>query len=135
VSSVEDVDRLDPEDGRAIEVVIVVGAANSSNSKRLCEVAEREGSAAQLIVDARDIDWAALQAITARASAPEASVKRILNALDARFETALETLTTATESAAFLLPRIVREAADALSASPNNDSCSQDDQRHAEPLA
>ena len=45
---------------RQVEAVIVVGAANSSNSQRLREVAEREGCAAQLVADERGIDWTAL---------------------------------------------------------------------------
>ena len=101
---------------RQVEAVIVVGAANSSNSQRLREVAEREGCAAQLVADEQDIDWRALAsvsvvAVTAGASAPEALVKRILAALDARFEIVVETLTTASEAMAFPLPRVLREAA------------------------
>jgi 4-hydroxy-3-methylbut-2-en-1-yl diphosphate reductase len=46
---------------RAVEAMIVVGASNSSNSMRLREVAEREGCAAQLVADARGIDWRALE--------------------------------------------------------------------------
>jgi 4-hydroxy-3-methylbut-2-en-1-yl diphosphate reductase len=98
----------------AVDAVIVVGAANSSNSQRLREVAEREGARAQLVADARDIDWGALRevaslAITAGASAPETLVERILEALDDRYAIVLETLTTASESMAFPLPRILRE--------------------------
>jgi 4-hydroxy-3-methylbut-2-enyl diphosphate reductase len=101
---------------RQVEAVIVVGAANSSNSQRLREVAEREGCAAQLVADERGIDWTALDnvasiAVTAGASAPEALVKRVVGALDARFDIALEILTTASESMAFPLPRALREAA------------------------
>jgi 4-hydroxy-3-methylbut-2-en-1-yl diphosphate reductase len=100
---------------RGVEAVIVVGAANSSNSLRLREVAEREGCAAQLVADARAIDWGALDgvrslAVTAGASAPEALVERIVEALGERFAIALETLKTASESAAFPLPRALREA-------------------------
>lgn len=99
-----------------VEATIVVGAANSSNSQRLREVAEREGSAAQLVADERGIDWAALEgvrsvAITAGASAPETLVERILEALKARYDVRLETLTTARESMAFPLPRTLREPA------------------------
>jgi len=100
---------------RRVEAVIVVGADNSSNSQRLREVAEREGFAAQLVADESDVDWMALQkvgsvAVTAGASAPEALVKRVLAALDARYEVVLETLTTTSESMAFPLPRELREA-------------------------
>ncbi len=100
---------------RQVEAVIVVGAANSSNSQRLREVAEREGCAAQLVADEGGIDWSALNnarsiAVTAGASAPEPLVKRILEALDARYAVTLETLTTTAESMAFPLPRALREA-------------------------
>ena len=71
---------------------------------------------AQLVPDAEDIDWTSLEgagsvAVTAGASAPEALVDRILEALDARYEIALETLTTASKSMVFPLPRGLREAA------------------------
>ena len=100
---------------RVVEAVIVVGAANSSNSLRLREVAEREGCAAQLIADARAIDWPALNgvrsvAVSAGASAPEALVERIVEALGERFAIAIETLQTASESVNFPLPRVLREA-------------------------
>jgi 4-hydroxy-3-methylbut-2-en-1-yl diphosphate reductase len=99
---------------REVEAVIVVGAANSSNSLRLREVAEREGCAAQLVADARAIDWEALEgvrsvAVTAGASAPEALVECIIEALGERFAVALETLQTTSESVAFPLPRVLRE--------------------------
>ena len=101
---------------RQVEAVIVVGAANSSNSQRLREVAEREGSAAQLVPDAGGDRLGARSkacgslAITAGASAPEALVERIVEALGERYAIALETLTTANESVAFPLPRGLREA-------------------------
>ena len=101
---------------RRVEAVIVVGAANSSNSQRLREAAEREGAVAQLVADVRGIDWKALLgvtsvAVTAGASAPEALVKRVLDALDQRYDIVLETLTTTSESMAFPLPRALREMA------------------------
>jgi 4-hydroxy-3-methylbut-2-enyl diphosphate reductase len=99
---------------REVEAVIVVGAANSSNSLRLREVAEREGCAAQLVADARAIDWGALEsissvAVTAGASAPEALVERVVEALSERFAVALENLMTRAESMTFPLPRTLRE--------------------------
>jgi 4-hydroxy-3-methylbut-2-enyl diphosphate reductase len=99
---------------REVDAVIVVGAANSSNSQRLREVAAREGAAAQLVADARDIDWSALEhaasvAVTAGASAPEALVQRIIEALYQRYDIAIETFTTVSESMAFPLPRALRE--------------------------
>jgi len=101
---------------RQVEAVIVVGAANSSNSQRLREVAEREGCRIALLVPSADeIDWAVFQglsslAITAGASAPEILVERILDGFAERFEITLETLTTTAESMFFPLPRNLREA-------------------------
>jgi 4-hydroxy-3-methylbut-2-enyl diphosphate reductase len=101
---------------RQVEAVIVVGAANSSNSQRLREVAEREGCRIAVLVPGADqIDWAAFSglrsvAITAGASAPEILVERILDGFAERFEIAVETLTTANESMFFPLPRSLREA-------------------------
>ena len=101
---------------REVEAAIVVGSANSSNSQRLREVAEREGCIAQLVEDEQGIDWAALKdvrsvAVTAGASAPEALVERILEALHGRYDVSLETLTTTSESMAFPLPRELRQPA------------------------
>jgi 4-hydroxy-3-methylbut-2-enyl diphosphate reductase len=99
-----------------VEAVIVVGAANSSNSQRLREVAEREGCAvAQLVPSVDEIDWRAFGAvrslaITAGASAPEILVERIVDAFAERFAIAVETLTTADEAMFFPLPRSLREA-------------------------
>jgi 4-hydroxy-3-methylbut-2-enyl diphosphate reductase len=101
---------------KQVEAVIVVGAANSSNSQRLREVAEREGCRIALLVPGADeIDWnifAGLRsvAITAGASAPEILVERILDGFAERFEIELETLTTTAESMFFPLPRNLREA-------------------------
>ena len=87
---------------RQVEAAIVVGAANSSNSQRLREVAEREGCAAQLVADETGIDWPALAhvgsvAVTAGASAPEALVERVIEALRTHYDVSLETLRTASE--------------------------------------
>jgi 4-hydroxy-3-methylbut-2-enyl diphosphate reductase len=100
---------------KEVEAVIVVGAANSSNSQRLREVAERCGRAAQLVADACAIDWRKLEgvrsvAVSAGASAPESLVERVLEALAERYAVAIETLTTASESMVFPLPRELREA-------------------------
>ncbi len=98
-----------------VEAVIVVGAANSSNSQRLREVAEREGcGVAQLVPSVDEIDWRAFAAvrslaITAGASAPEILVERIVDAFAERFQIAVETLTTADEAMFFPLPRSLRE--------------------------
>ena len=98
-----------------VEAVIVVGSANSSNSQRLREVAERAGCAlAVLAPDAAAIDWPRFAgvrslAVTAGASAPEILVEEIVDAFAERFAVAVETLTTAEESMFFPLPRALRE--------------------------
>ncbi|MEY8841609.1 4-hydroxy-3-methylbut-2-enyl diphosphate reductase, partial [Cribrihabitans sp. XS_ASV171] len=66
------------------DALLVVGAPNSSNSKRLVEVAAKAGCGyAQLVQRAPDIDWRALEGIrsvgiTAGASAPESLVKEVI---------------------------------------------------------
>jgi 4-hydroxy-3-methylbut-2-enyl diphosphate reductase len=99
-----------------VEAVIVVGSANSSNSQRLREVAERAGCAlAVLAPNAAAIEWPRFSgvrslAVTAGASAPEILVEEILDAFAERFAIAVETLTTTEESMFFPLPRALREA-------------------------
>jgi 4-hydroxy-3-methylbut-2-en-1-yl diphosphate reductase len=73
------------------DFLLVIGAPNSSNSVRLVEVAEREGTPARLVGRAADIDFAALAGvrtlgITAGASAPELLVREVVDALAERFE-------------------------------------------------
>ena len=68
------------------DVILVVGSRNSSNSNRLVEVARRAGCAAHLVEDEGEIDpsWidgAATIGLTAGASAPEAIVQRVVDAL------------------------------------------------------
>jgi 4-hydroxy-3-methylbut-2-enyl diphosphate reductase len=93
------------------DAVLVIGAPNSSNSRRLVEVAERHGCARALLVqEAGDIDWAALAgartvAVTAGASAPENLVAEVVDAFAARFQVSVETVRTAEESLVFKLPR------------------------------
>lgn len=95
---------------RSCELVLVIGAENSSNSQRLKEVAAREGSRAHLIQRASLIDWAWFEGVetlglTAGASAPEVLVQEVLDALKARFTISVEEITTATEEVVFKLPR------------------------------
>ncbi len=102
-----------------IEALLVVGAANSSNSLRLVEVGRAAGCPyAQLIRDAGDIDWRALEGartigLTAGASAPEALVEGVIAALRDRFALTVETVTTAVEDVEFKVPRVLREGAPA----------------------
>jgi 4-hydroxy-3-methylbut-2-enyl diphosphate reductase len=102
-----------------VDALLVVGSPNSSNSQRLREVAERAGCRlTQLVLRARDIDWAPLGGIrrlglTAGASAPELLVEEIIDAFAERFEVTVETVSTASEDVFFPLPRELRgEAAE-----------------------
>jgi 4-hydroxy-3-methylbut-2-en-1-yl diphosphate reductase len=92
------------------DLVLVIGATNSSNSQRLREVAEREGASAYLIQRATNIDWqwfdgVGTVGITAGASAPEVLVQEVLSHLGDRFTIASEDITTAVEQVVFKLPR------------------------------
>jgi 4-hydroxy-3-methylbut-2-enyl diphosphate reductase len=98
-----------------VEAMIVVGSANSSNTQRLKEVAERAGCPrAALVQRAQDIDWSLFGCIgslgiTAGASAPEVLVEEVIAAFAGRYAVDLETVTTADESMFFPLPRVLRE--------------------------
>ena len=102
-----------------VDAVIVVGAANSSNSQRLREVAEREGCKVSLLVpNVEGLDFSKLEgarsvAITAGASAPEILVEQILDGLAERYELSVENLTTREENMFFPLPRNLRAPAPA----------------------
>lgn len=98
-----------------IDALLVIGAPNSSNSKRLVEVGRSAGcNYAQLVQRASDIDWRALEGVasvgvTAGASAPEVLVNEVIDAFRARFETKVELVETAQEHIEFKVPRILRE--------------------------
>lgn len=99
-----------------IDALLVIGAPNSSNSRRLVEVGRAAGCAySQLVQRATDIDWRALQGIrsvgiTAGASAPEVLVNEVLDAFRARYDTTVERVETATEDVEFKVPRVLRRA-------------------------
>ncbi len=102
-----------------VDALIVVGSPNSSNSQRLREVAERAGCpVTRLVLRADDIAWPVFGGIrrlglTAGASAPETLVEEIIDAFAARFEVAVEQVSTADENVFFPLPRELRgEAAE-----------------------
>jgi 4-hydroxy-3-methylbut-2-en-1-yl diphosphate reductase len=91
------------------DVVLVVGSANSSNSRRLVEVAERHGAAAHLIEDEASIEprWLAGRrtvGLTAGASAPEALVQRVLHALRSLGPTEVTEEPTVRETVRFKVP-------------------------------
>lgn len=101
---------------RNIACLLVVGSPQSSNSRRLVEVARRAGCAMAVLIDsARDIPWdkvLSLNAVglTAGASAPETLVEEVIDAFRERFDVTLETVTTAREGIAFNVPRELRSA-------------------------
>ena len=93
------------------DVLIVIGAPNSSNSSRLVEVAALNGCPRALLVQrAADIDWDSMNGveclgITAGASAPEVLIEGLLDACRERFEVSLEEVSVIREEVRFSLPR------------------------------
>ena len=95
-----------------VDLVLVVGAPNSSNSRRLVEVALQNGcAAAKLIQHAGEIDWDDLVGcgaigLTAGASAPEILVQDVIHALRERYEVRVTAVTSAEENVIFRVPPI-----------------------------
>ena len=97
------------------DALLVVGAPNSSNSKRLVEVASKAGCKySQLVQRAKDIDWRALRGVksigvTAGASAPDILIQEVVEAFSNHFNVKVEYVETAQENVNFKVPRILRE--------------------------
>jgi len=95
--------------------MLVVGAPNSTNSKRLVEIGANAGcSYSQLVQRATDIDWRALEGIdsigiTAGASTPEVLITEVIDAFKERYEVTAEYVETAEENVEFQVPRIIRQ--------------------------
>ena len=92
------------------ELLLVIGAPNSSNSMRLVEVATREGVRAQLIQRAEEIDAAWLEGVTtlgltAGASAPESLIREVVAQLAQTRSLDAEEVVTVEERVTFKLPR------------------------------
>lgn len=93
------------------DVLLVLGAPNSSNSMRLVEVAMRAGCPRALLVqNAAELDMASLQGIrslgvTAGASAPEILVQQVLDAFELLYDTQIEEVAVTREDIEFKLPR------------------------------
>ena len=100
-----------------VDALLVIGAPNSSNSRRLVEVGAAKGCAySQLVQRAADIDWRALDGVralglTAGASAPEVLVREVIDAIGERFDVTEEEVVTAVENVEFKVPRVLREPA------------------------
>ncbi len=95
---------------QSCDMMLVIGAPNSSNSVRLVEVAEREGTRARLIQRAAELDFAWLEGvgtlgITAGASAPEVLVRELVDRIAERFEVTEREVEMTRETIAFKLPR------------------------------
>jgi len=99
------------------DALLVVGAPNSSNSRRLVEVGAKAGCKyAQLVQRATNIDWRALDgirsvAVTAGASAPELLVNEVIDAFRCRYDVTVEVVETAVENIEFKVPRVLRQPA------------------------
>jgi 4-hydroxy-3-methylbut-2-enyl diphosphate reductase len=99
---------------RQVDLVLVIGSANSSNSRRLVEVAERAGARAHLVDDVSGVDlrWlagAGTVGVTAGASAPPGPVDEVVAALAALGAQEVSEHTTAVEDVVFTLPKEVRQ--------------------------
>jgi len=97
------------------DLFLIVGAPNSSNSKRLVEVAERSGARHSLLVQrAEEIDWdnlgdLSVLGISAGASAPEIIVDEIIDAFSQRFDVTIDLAITTVETENFLVNRQIRD--------------------------
>ncbi|MER8366172.1 MULTISPECIES: 4-hydroxy-3-methylbut-2-enyl diphosphate reductase [unclassified Mesorhizobium] len=103
------------ETAAGADLFLVVGAPNSSNSRRLVEVAERAGASMSLLVQrASEIPWNDIVGIStlglsAGASAPEIIVDEIVDAFRQRFDVTIELAVTATETEDFPVMRVLRD--------------------------
>ena len=105
------------EIAESCDALIVVGAPNSSNSRRLVEVALKAGCPhAVLVQRAKEIDWdgftdVKIVGVTAGASAPEVLVEEVIDALRTRFDVTIENVTTKKENVSFKIPKELRQDA------------------------
>ena len=96
-----------------VEVFLVIGSANSSNSNRLRELAENQQVDAYLIDGVEDIDYqwfegAGSIGLTAGASAPEVLVQEVISTLEKLYDSTIITNEKATENVHFQLPKELR---------------------------
>lgn len=99
------------------DVVLVIGAPNSSNSNRLVEVAQQHGCPkAYMVQRAADIDWGWLEGakslgLTAGASAPEVLVDEVIDAAKEHFNVTTREVAITKEDVHFKVPRVLQEKA------------------------
>ncbi len=97
-----------------VQALLVIGAPNSSNSRRLVEVARANGCAyAQLVERATDIDWGALAGaravgLTAGASAPQVLIDEVIDAFADHYDLTTQVIETAQENVSFKVPMVLR---------------------------
>nr|WP_232223496.1 4-hydroxy-3-methylbut-2-enyl diphosphate reductase [Sphingorhabdus lutea] len=101
---------------RNSDVLLVIGAPNSSNSMRLVELAARMGCEAKLVQRADEIlfNWpesVKVIGLTAGASAPEILVQEVIDRIATKYELEIETIQTVEENIAFKLPKQLETAA------------------------
>ena len=100
---------------QSVDMVLVIGAPNSSNSQRLVEVARNSGCQdARLIGEAVDIAWDEVSqyhhvGLTAGASAPEDIIQEVIAAFEQRFDLSVKILDGVEENVHFKLPRGLRQ--------------------------
>jgi len=96
-----------------VDLMLVIGAENSSNSKRLVEVALAAGAgASMLIADKEAIDWRQLAqakhiGLSAGASAPESLVEEVVEAICQRYDIDVSEVGSIKESMNFKLPTVL----------------------------
>jgi 4-hydroxy-3-methylbut-2-enyl diphosphate reductase len=94
---------------KQVDVLLIVGATNSSNSNRLCEIGTESGLPSYLVADGSEVkpEWFATAqtvGITAGASAPEEMVEHVINALRAMGPVEVTTMAGREEKVEFKLP-------------------------------
>lgn len=95
-----------------VDMVLIIGAPNSSNSRRLVEVARKVGCRSMLIQRAAEIDWDWFDGISdvgisAGASAPEILVEEVMDSFKQRYNTKIENILTIEENVTFKVPAIL----------------------------
>jgi 4-hydroxy-3-methylbut-2-enyl diphosphate reductase len=98
---------------KMVQVILVVGAKNSSNSNRLCEIGQEEGIPSYLIADASALDAKWLEGkhtvgLTAGASAPEELIQEVITALRRLGPVEVEPMDGVKEDIEFRLPAELR---------------------------
>jgi 4-hydroxy-3-methylbut-2-enyl diphosphate reductase len=98
---------------RHADLILIVGSVNSSNSNRLCELAEKQGVPAYLIDGAEDIRPQWLRnvkrvGVTAGASAPESLVTGVIDQLSKQVPATVTNLKGVDEHMVFALPKQLR---------------------------